>query len=93
MDYENELVSGIIGAAIDVHVALGPGLLENVYKECLFLKLKKCGYAGKKEHALPVVFEGTTIECGYRLDLLVEKKIVLELKSVKQLDDIHLAQT
>ena len=93
MDYENELVTGIIGAAIHVHTVLGPGLLENVYKECLYHKLKTCGYAVEKERVLPVVFEGVTIECGYRLDLLVENKIVLELKCVRILDDVHLAQT
>ncbi|MFA6633411.1 MAG: GxxExxY protein, partial [Kiritimatiellia bacterium] len=76
-----------------VHTALGPGLLENVYKECLFYKLKKEGLAVEKEKPLPVIFEEAQIDCGYRLDLVVENEIVVELKSVKALDDIHLAQT
>jgi len=90
---EDELSNKIIGIAIDVHRALGPGLLETVYKECLFYKLKQEGFAVEKEKELPVIFEDVRIDCGYRLDLLVEGKVVLELKSVKALDDTHLAQT
>jgi GxxExxY protein len=89
---ENELSNAIIGIAIDVHRKLGPGLLETVYKECLFHKLTKEGFIVKKEFPLPVIFEDVQIDCGYRLDLLVENKVALELKSVKALDDIHLAQ-
>jgi GxxExxY protein len=82
----------IIGAAIDVHKALGPGLLEEVYKQCLFYKLQKIGLTVEKEKPMPVIFEGIELDCGYRLDLLVENSVVVELKSVKKLDDIHLAQ-
>ncbi len=90
---DTELSGQIIGCAMAVHTALGPGLLENVYKECLFYKLKKEGLAVEKEKPLPVIFEEAQIDCGYRLDLVVENEIVVELKSVKALDDIHLAQT
>ena len=90
---EDGLSNKIIGVAMDVHRQLGPGLLENVYKECLFYKLKKEGVSVEKEKPLPVIFEDVQIDCGYRIDLLVENKVVLELKSVKELDDIHLAQT
>jgi GxxExxY protein len=89
---ENDITEKIIGAAISVHTALGPGLLENVYKECLFHKLKTMGIVVEKEKALPVVFEGVKLDCGYRLDLLVENSIVVEIKSVKKFDDVHLAQ-
>ena len=90
---ETDLSGRIIGCAMAVHTALGPGLLENVYKECLFYKLKKEGLAVEKEKPLPVIFEEAQIDCGYRLDLVVENEIVVELKSVKAMDDIHLAQT
>ena len=90
---ETDLSGRIIGCAMAVHTALGFGLLENVYKECLFYKLKKEGLAVEKEKPLPVIFEEAQIDCGYRLDLVVENEIVVELKSVKALDDIHLAQT
>jgi GxxExxY protein len=89
---ENELATRIIGASIDVHRALGPGLLENVYKECLFYKLNSAGLIVEKEKPIPVKFEGIFIDCGYRLDLLVENKVVIELKSVQDIEDIHLAQ-
>jgi GxxExxY protein len=91
MKYE-ELTEKIIKSAIEVHKALGPGLLENAYKECLFYKLCKDGLNVEKEKELPLVFEGINLDCGYRIDLLVENKIVIELKSVKKIEDIHLAQ-
>jgi len=87
-----ELTERIIKCAMDVHTALGPGLLENAYKECLYHKLCKDGLSVNKEWPLPVIFEGVNLDCGYRIDLLVEDKIVIELKSVKKIDDIHLAQ-
>ena len=77
---------------MDVHTALGPGLLENAYKECLYYKLHTSGFHVEKEKPLPVIFEGVELDCGYRIDLLVEGSIVLELKSVKKLEDIHMAQ-
>ncbi len=90
---ENEISKKVIGLAIEVHKALGPGLLENTYKECLFYKINKAGFFVEKEKALPVIFEEVKLDCGYRVDLLVENKLVIELKSVEALDVIHLAQT
>ena len=89
----NELSGKIIGLAIEVHNALGPGLLESSYKECLYYKIGKSGLYVEKEKPMPLVFEGVKLECGYRIDLLVDNKIVIEIKSVDALNDIHLAQT
>lgn len=89
----NELSNVIIGMAINVHSALGPGLLESAYKECLFYKIQKEGFYAEKEKAMPLEFEGIKLDCGYRMDILVENKLVLELKSVEKLTDLHLAQT
>jgi GxxExxY protein len=90
---ENELAKKVIGLAIEVHAALGPGLLESAYQECLFYKIGKSGLHVEKEKPMPLVFEEVKLECGYRLDLLVENKLVIELKSVEALSDVHLAQT
>ena len=88
---ENEIATKIIGSVIEVHRALGPGLLESAYQECLFYKFKKDGLIVAKEKPMPLVFEGVRLEVGYRIDLLVEDKVVIELKSVEALNDVHLA--
>jgi GxxExxY protein len=90
---ENELSNRIIGAAIRVHTALGPGLLESAYKECLYYVLQSEGLKVEKEKSMPLVFEEVKLECGYRIDLLVENKVVIEIKSLEALNDVHLAQT
>jgi GxxExxY protein len=90
---ENELSNRIIGCAIDVHRALGPGLLESAYKECLFYKVTAAGIPIEKEKPMPLSFEDVRLNCGYRIDLLVENKLVVEIKSVEALNDIHFAQT
>jgi GxxExxY protein len=90
---ENEISNKIIGFAINVHQSLGPGLLESAYKECLYYRLKKEGYFVEKEKPMPLIYEEVNLECGYRIDLLVEKKVVIEIKSVEVLNDVHLAQT
>jgi GxxExxY protein len=90
---DNELTGMIIKQAIEVHNALGPGLLESAYKECLFYKIAQTGLIVEKEKPVPLVFERVKLECGYRIDLLVENKIVIEIKSVEALNEIHLAQT
>ena len=87
-----QVTEKIIGCAMEVHSALGPDLLENAYKECLFYKLTKTGLYVEKEKPLPLVFEGVELDCGYKIDLVVEKDVVIELKSVKKFEDIHLAQ-
>ena len=90
---DSELSGIVIGHAIDVHSSLGPGLLESAYKECLFYKLVKAGLSVVKEKAMPLIFEEVKLECGYRIDLQVENKLVIEVKSCEALADIHLAQT
>lgn len=90
---ENEISNIIIGIAIEIHKKLGPGLLENVYKECLFYKIMQRGLLVEKEKALPLVFEEVKLDCGYRIDLLVENKFLIEIKTVESLTVNHLAQT
>ncbi|MFC6097463.1 GxxExxY protein [Flavobacterium qiangtangense] len=90
---ENEISNKIIGLAIEIHKKLGPGLLESAYKECLFYKINKSGLFVEKEKAMPLIFEDVKLDCGYRVDLLVEKKLIIEIKSVESLNTVHLAQT
>jgi len=92
MQIENDLATEVIGAAIVVHKVLGPGLLESAYKECLYYELLKKGLYVEKEKPLPLIYEEIKLDCGYRLDLLVENKLILEIKAVEGLNDIHLAQ-
>ena len=89
---ENEISSKIIGAAIEVHKQLGPGLLESTYETCLAFELKQMGLDVKQQQALPVVYKEVKLEAGYRIDLLVENKVIVEIKSVDALADIHTAQ-
>ncbi|RYE21200.1 MAG: GxxExxY protein [Sphingobacteriales bacterium] len=91
--YESELTRKIIHQAIAVHHALGPGLLESAYKECLYYNLYESGLFTEKEKAIPLIYKQVKLDCGYRIDLLVENKIVIEIKSVEQLNEVHLAQT
>lgn len=89
---ENEISNKVIGLAIQVHQSLGPGLLESAYKECLYYKLQQNGFTVEKEKPMPLVFERVKLECGYRIDLLIERKVVIEIKSVEALNDVHFAQ-
>lgn len=89
---ENEISGKIIGCAIEVHRELGPGLLESAYEACLFYELVAAGLSVEKQRILPVVYKSVSLDCGYRLDLVVENKVIIEVKSVSDLDDIHLAQ-
>lgn len=89
---KNEIANKIIGLAIEVHKVLGPGLLESAYKECLYYKIKQVGSFVEKEKPIPLIFEEVILDCGYRIDILVENKLVIELKSVENLSDVHLAQ-
>ena len=89
---ENELSKIIIGCAIDVHKQLGPGLLESAYQECLFYELKQAGLKVEKEKPMPIVYKDVKLDHGYRIDLLVENKVVIELKTVESLTDVHTAQ-
>ncbi len=89
---ENELSNIIIGEAIKVHQQLGPGLLESVYEECVCYKLIDIGLNIEKQKPIPLIFESVRMECGFRCDILVEKKLIVEIKAVEMLNDIHLAQ-
>ena len=86
------LSNRIIGCAIEVHRHLGPGLLESTYQQCLAHELSINGIEFEIEHALPVVYKDIRLDCGYRIDLLVENEIILELKSVEKIAPIHEAQ-
>lgn len=91
--HENEILTKVIGLAIDVHKALGPGLLESAYKECLYYKIIQSGLRAEKEKAMPLIYEEVKLECGYRIDILVENKVVIEVKAVEAINDVHMAQT
>jgi GxxExxY protein len=88
----NQLSSKIIGAAIEVHKVLGPGLLESAYEKCLCYELKLRGLSFENQKPLPLVFKGEEIDCGYRLDIVVGNAIILELKSCEKIEPIHKAQ-
>lgn len=90
---DNNTTGQIIGLAIKVHKDLGPGLLESVYKHCLHHELLKAGIEVEKEKPIPIIYDSIKFEQGYRVDLLVRNKVVVELKAVEALNDVHLAQT
>ena len=87
-----EIYKKVLDCSFQVHTALGPGLLESAYLECLFYELTQTGLKVEKQKSLPLVFKEVKLDAGYRIDLLVEGKIVVELKSVEALCDIHMAQ-
>lgn len=89
---ENELSNKIIGCAIEVHKMLGPGLLESAYQECLYYELIQAGLHVQKERPMPIVYKDVKLDHGYRIDLLVEDKVVIEIKTVEALNDVHTAQ-
>ena len=89
---ENGISKIVFDCALKVHKSLGPGLLESAYEECLFYELKKQNLNVEKQKPLPLVYENVKLEIGYRVDLLVENKVIIEIKSVDALNDIHLAQ-
>lgn len=89
---ENEISKVIFDSALKVHKNLGPGLLESAYEECLFYELQKSGLNVVKQKPLPLLYEEVKLEIGYRLDLLVENKVIVEIKAVETLNDVHLAQ-
>jgi len=89
---ENEITEKVIGCAMSVHTALGPGLLESAYEKCLFYELMQSGLTVFQQVPLPLIYKEVHLECGYRADFIVENKVILEIKSVDTLNDIHLAQ-
>ncbi len=90
--HENDIATIILGCAIEVHKQLGPGLLESAYEACLVYELKEKGLNVVQQAALPVIYKDVKLEAGYRIDVLVENKVIIEIKSVDALADIHLAQ-
>ena len=88
----NELTERVIGCAIEVHKTLVPGLLESAYQQCLFYELREQGIWVEKEISLPIIYKEIKIDHGYRIDLLVENRVVIELKTVEKLTDVHTAQ-
>lgn len=86
------LTEKVIGAAIDVHRALGPGLLESVYEECLCYELSECGLKFSRQVSLPISYKNVKLECGYRMDLVVSESLIIEVKTVEKILPIHEAQ-
>ena len=89
---ENEIGSILVNSALTVHKNLGPGLLESTYQACLAYELSENGLHVRKESALPVIYKDVKLDCGYRLDLWINGKVIVEIKAVDSLNDIHMAQ-
>lgn len=89
---ENEITQKIIGCAIEVHRELGPRLLESAYEECLFYVLNQNQVYTERQKPMPLVFKGVHLNCGYRIDLFVDRKVIVELKAIEAINDIHKAQ-
>lgn len=89
---ENELAKIVFELGLKVHKNLGPGLLESSYEECLFYEINKIGIKVEKQMALPLIYEEVNLDIGYRMDLIVENKLIIEIKSVEALNDLHMAQ-
>jgi len=88
----NKISEIIIGCAIEVHKSLGPGLLESAYEECLSFELKQAGLKVERQKPVPVVYKDIKLDCGYRIDVLVENQIIIELKTVDSFNPVHEAQ-
>jgi GxxExxY protein len=89
---ENEISRIILNCAFKIHSKLGPGLLERTYRTCLAYELRKASLVAQEEQALPLIYEEVKMECGYRIDILVNSKVVVELKNVEAFHDVHIAQ-
>jgi GxxExxY protein len=89
---ENELSKIVFDAALKVHQNLGPGLLESAYEECLFYELNQTGFLVQKQKPIPLIYEEVRLDIGYRLDIILENKLIVEVKAVDALNDLHLAQ-
>ncbi|MBP6431310.1 MAG: GxxExxY protein [Ferruginibacter sp.] len=89
---ENELSKIVFECGLKVHRALGPGLLESAYEECLFYEITKTGIYVEKQKGLPLVYNEVKLDIGYRIDLIIENKLIVEIKAVEALTDIHIAQ-
>jgi GxxExxY protein len=89
---ENEIANIVFDCALKVHQALGPGLLESAYEECLFYEIKENGIFVEKQKPLPLIYKEVKLDIGYRVDIIIENKFIIEVKSVEVLNDVHLAQ-
>jgi len=89
---ENQIAKLVYDAALKVHKALGPGLLESAYEECLVYELRELGLKVDKQKALPLVYKEIKMDIGYRVDIMIEDKFIIEVKAVEALTDVHLAQ-
>ena len=92
LDRLNAITEKIIGAAIEVHRAIGPGLLESAYEACLAFELRQRGLKVEQQKPLPVIYKDVKLDCGYRLDLVIEDSVVVEIKAVERLNSVHEAQ-
>jgi GxxExxY protein len=90
---ENEIAHQVIGCAIKIHRTFGPGLLESAYEACLYYEALKAGLFVERQKSIPLIYEEVKLDCGYRADLVVERKVIVEIKSVEALNEIHLMQT
>ncbi len=90
--YENDISSIIVDSALRIHKPLGPGLLESVYEKCLAYELNKKGLSIEVQRGIPLSYYDVYLDCGYRADIIVENKVIVEIKSVEALNDVHLAQ-
>lgn len=88
----NKITETIIGVSINIHRALGPGLLESAYEACMVYDIAKAGLQVEQQKPLPIVYRGVKLDCGYRLDLMIENKVIVEIKSLEKLLPIHQAQ-
>jgi len=92
LSYDSDLSERVIGSAIEVHRHLGPGLLESAYEECLCFELKQFGIEHRRQVPLPVIYKDVRLDCGYRMDIVVERALVLEIKAIDRLTPVHEAQ-
>lgn len=90
---EDQISKIILDCAFKIHKTLGPGLLEKAYRECLAYEINKYGLEVEVEKSIPLIYENIKMDCGYRIDLLIDKKVVIELKSVDGFSEVHIAQT
>ena len=90
---ENEITHQIIGCATSIHRALGPGLLESAYEACLYYEVLKAGLFAERQKPVPLIYQEVKLDCGYRADLVVERKVIVEIKAVESLNEIHFMQT
>ena len=90
---ENEITHHVIGCAISIHRALGPGLLESAYEACLYYEVLKAGLFAERQKPVPLIYQEVKLDCGYRADLVVERKVIVEIKAVDAMNEIHLIQT